>query len=537
MKADDQFTLREMLRRAAKWFPRNVAVADEQGCYTYAQLSNEAKRCANLYHQLGAHKGSRVAFLLYPSNIHCVALFGAIELGAVPVALHPRESEQVLIRVINRLSPTILVYDASMEKRMANLLPHCPTVVATVKARSAAPEDQHAEVGPSAEIPTDLYRYAIDFEPMPVYEGDPAAIVMSSGTTSLPKGIVHTNRTLMESARGGVYVWDGIRPDDSILNIATTSFIGWYNISLPFFNVGAKSVFRLGWDPEKYLQTLQEEKITTAILIPTMWRMVFKEDVEKYDLSAVQTAAFAAEVMDPSTLQKIREYICPQVVNIYGTTESGSLSAGTVLRENEMEGKRLTSVGKPMLNSDVRVIRLGGNINDELATDEAGEVVVRGPSVASQVWDDPATTSKIFESDGSNTWWHSGDMGRLDEEGYLYLEGRIDDMIVSSGINILPSRVEDVLLSHGDVAECAVIGISHPDWGQQVKAYVVPRDPSLTSEGLDRFLRQSELSDYQRPRQYEFVDDLPRTSTLKINRKALREQESEQVAMHAAIED
>jgi acyl-CoA synthetase (AMP-forming)/AMP-acid ligase II len=132
-----------------------------------------------------------------------------------------------------------------------------------------------------------------------------------------------------------------------------------------------------------------------------------------------------------------------------------------------------------------------------------------------------------------DTWWRSGDIGRLDHEGYLYLEGRVDDMIISSGINILPSRVEEVLLSHPDLAECAVIGVAHPEWGQQIKAYVVSRRPGLTPDQLDEFMRGSELSDYQRPRAYELVESLPRTSTFKIDRRALREMEAERALARA----
>ena len=149
-------------------------------------------------------------------------------------------------------------------------------------------------------------------------------------------------------------------------------------------------------------------------------------------------------------------------------------------------------------------------------------MIIRGPSVASLVWNDPAVARKIFEPDGANTWWHSGDMGHLDEEGYLYLEGRVDDMIISGGINIMPARVEEVLLAHPEVAEAAVIGVPDPEWGQRVKAFVVSKGPDLTNQDLDQFMKESELADYQRPRLYDFVEGLPRTATGKIDRKVLR---------------
>ncbi len=526
MRESDQFTVREMLHRAARWFPDKEAAVDETTRLTYKQLLEGAQRCAAIYHELGVRKGDRVALLLYPSTVHCMALFGAIELGALPVAMHLRESPQVLSAVVNRLSPRIIVYDANLEHTVTKLLDLCPVITGSVRATSSMPAKLHPDARPSAEIPADPENYTMDFEPMPVYESDPVVIVLSSGTTGIPKGIVHTNRTLMESARGGVYAFGGIKPSDAIINMMTTSFIGWFNLSLPYFNVGAKVVLRSKFDPTAYMEAVQEEKVTFAFLVPTMWRMLFAQgaDSGEYDLSSVRLAGFAGEVMDSTTLKLIQDSICPRAMNLYGTTESGSCSAGTVMFEDEMIGERLASVGKPMLNADIRIIKPGGTRQDELPVGETGEVIIRGPSVASLVWDDPETSRKIFEPEGAtNIWWHSGDMGHLDEDGYLYLEGRTDDMIISGGINIMPARVEDVLLSHPDVDEVAVVGVSDPEWGQRVKAFVVTKNPNLKAEELDLFMKESELSNYQRPRIYEFVDTLPRTATGKVNRKALRE--------------
>jgi acyl-coenzyme A synthetase/AMP-(fatty) acid ligase len=527
MMHSDQMTIREMIHRSARWFPTNEAAVDEVTRLTYAQLVQNAERCAALYHELGVRKYDRVALLTYPSAIHTVAVFGAIELGALPVALHIRESVGTLSEVLRKLSPRILVYDAALEPTAQELLRRCPYITASVRAHSAVPAQPVQDAAAAYDIPKDLEQFTLDFEPMPVYEHDPVAIVLSSGTTNIPKGIVHTNRTFIESARGGPYFFQGIKPSDSILNILSTSFIGWYNLSLPFFNVGAKVVFLSRWDPIKYLDTVERERITIVFLIPTMWRLLFKAGVEGRDLRSVRLAGFAGEVMDLATLERIRKQICPHVINVYGTTETGSCSAGTVMFEEDMTPERLASVGKPLLNADIRVIRPGGTSEDVLPPGESGEVIIRGPSVASSVWDDAATARKIFE--GPYPWWHSGDYGHLDEQGFLYLEGRLDDMIISGGINIPPARVEEALLQHPDVAECAVIGVPDPDWGQRIKAFVVLKRPGLTEAELDAFLRQSDLSPYQRPREYEFVTDLPRTSTGKVNRKALREAEARKV--------
>ena len=524
MRESDQITVREMFHRAARWFPNHEAAVDETTRYTYRELLDNVQRCAALYHELGVRKGDRVALMLYPSTVHCIALFAAFELGALPAALHVRETAKALAPMVDRLSPRVLVYDAAMEEKATELVDLCPVVTGPVRARSSVPGEPHPEAKAAAEIPGDLKGYTMDFEPMPVYESDPAAIVLSSGTTGIPKGIVHTNGTLTNGARGGVYNYNGLKPSDSLLNIFTTSFVAWYNASLPFFNVGGKLIFRSKWDPKGYLEAVQEEKATVAFLVPTMWRMLFAQgaDSGEYDLSSIKLAAFAGEVMDPTTLERIQKSISPHLMQIYGTTELGA-SAGAVAFEEDMVGDKLASVGKPMLNADIRIIEPGGTRRDECPVGQSGEVIIRGPSVASLVWDDPVVARRIFEPDGANTWWHSGDMGHLDEDGYLYLEGRVDDMIISGGINIMPARGEDVLLAHPDVAEVAVVGIPDAEWGQRVKAFVVSKGPDLSNQDLDRFMKESELADYQRPRVYDFVEGLPRTATGKIDRRALRE--------------
>ncbi len=524
MRESDKMTLREMTERLARWFPKEEAVVDETTRLTFKELKDQAQQCAALYHKLGVRKGDRIALMLFPSTIHTVALFGAIELGALPVALHIRETPKGLSQVIERMSPRILVYDAGMEKLAKEVLELSPLVTYSVRATSSVPGDTDVDANPSAVIPADLKDYKMDFDPMPVYAHDPAVIVLSSGTTGVPKGVVHTNYTLVESARGGVFMFNGIKPGDAIVNVITTSFVGWYNLCIPFLNAGAKVVFRSKWDPVELIETIPEEKVTHTLLIPTMWRMLFAQDIDfsKYDLSCFKIAGFAGEVMDPVTLEKIKENISNRIVNLYGTTETGSCSAGTVMFDDNMVGERLESVGKPMLNSEIRIVKQGGTRDEELPQGESGEVIICGPSIANMIWDNPKKAREIFKSDGTNTWWHSGDLGHVDEDGFLYLEGRTDDMIISGGINIMPARVEDELRSHPDVVEVAVVGTPDEEWGQKVKAVVVSKNPDLKAEDLEAFMKKSELAGYQRPRIYEFVEELPKTATGKLNRKAMR---------------
>lgn len=511
----NETNLREMLHRAAKWFPHNEAVVDEIYRYTYAELKDQVQRMAKLLHTRGVRKGDRVALLMYPSVGHVVALFGAFELGAVPCALHIRESSKTLAAVMERLSPRVLVYDGALDHLADELRALVPLVSFGIRAVSEmTPAEKIVDSDPV--IPRDLAQYTLDFEPMPIHGDDVAMIVLSSGTTGVPKGIMHTHRTQIESARGGAFVFDP-NPYACIVNASTTSFIGWYNLSIPFLNAASKIVYMARWDPKRFLQKLQDERATFAFLVPTVWRLLFRENLDKYDLSSLKKAGYAGEPMDTHTMGLIRDRICTEVINIYGTTETGSCAGGTIMfTEDYRDASKQESVGKPFLNADVRVIKPGGALTDEMPSGEEGEVIIRGLSVASQVWDQPEVGRKIFE-DG---WWRSGDIGVLDKDQYLYLRGRVDDMIISGGINILPNEVEEAVLSHPSVNQCAVIGISDAEWGQRVAAFVVTNAP-ITGDELRAYVESTDLPNYKRPREYHLVESIPLGSTGKVSRRLL----------------
>ena len=511
--------LRDMLHRAAKWFPNNEAVVDDLYRYTYAELKDQVQRMAKLLHTRGVRKGDRVALLMYPSVQHVVALFGAFELGAVPSALHLRESPKILAAVLERLSPRVLVYDGALEELAGELRRAAPVVSSAIRAISELTPPDKRDSGDDPVIPRDLDQYTLDFEPMPIYGHDTSMIALSSGTTGVPKGIMHTHRTQIESARGGAFVFDA-DPYACIVNVSTTAFIGWDNCTIPFLNAASKIVFMAQWDAKRFLQKLQDERATFAFLVPTMWRMLFREDLDNYDLSNLKKAGYAGEPMDTRTMGLVRDKICGNIINIYGTTETGSCAGGTMMyNEDYRDPSKQESVGKPFLNADVRVIQPGGAVTDEVAPGEEGEVIIRGLSVASQVWDQPQLARKIFD-DG---WWRSGDMGVLDTDNYLYLRGRIDDMIISGGINVLPSQVEETVLGHPAVSECVVIGIPDEQWGQRIAAFVVAKEP-VTADELKAHVDATDLSHYKRPREYHLVSELPRGNTGKVSRRLLRTQ-------------
>jgi len=508
-----------MLHDAARRHPAREAIVDARHRYSYAELLERVRQMAKLLHTLGVRKGDRIALLMLPSTSHLIALFGAIELGAIPASLHVRESEAVLGAVLEHLSPRVLVYEYALSERAASLRKRAPLITGGICAVSEATRPDRLSAGEDPLVPRDLEHFELDFDPMPIAPDDTAVIALSSGTTGIPKGVMHTHRTQMASARSGADILE-LNPDSSIINLFSTAFIGWYNCTLPFLNAAAKIVFMSQWDPAQFLDRIVTERISICFLVPTMWRMLLRHGVDQHDLSSVRKAGYAGEPMDTGTMARIREQVCPDIINTYGTTETGCWAGCTVMYpEDYTDASKMASVGRPAADVEIRIIKPGGSTKDILPPGEQGELLIRGPSVARQIWDQPEITRRVFRG----PWWHSGDMGSIDADGYVYLHGRLDDMIISGGINVLPTQVEDAILTHPAVSECVVIGLPDAEWGQRITAFVIRKDEVSEAE-LTAHVEASDLSSYKRPREYRFVADLPRGNTGKVNRRKLREE-------------
>ncbi|MDJ0927903.1 MAG: class I adenylate-forming enzyme family protein [Gammaproteobacteria bacterium] len=515
----DDLTLRDLLHRAAEHYPGREAVADARFRYTYQELLAAVRRMAKLLHTRGVRQGDRMVLLMPPSTSHVIAFFGAVELGAIPCSLHVRESDDTLAKLVERLAPRVLVYDGFYTEKAALLRERVPLVTAGILAVTEQTPDDAVTATRDAVVPTELAEHELDFEPMPVAVDDTAVIALSSGTTSLPKGMMHTHRTLVASARNGAHYMDVTERTCAISPFAT-AFIGWYNMYLPFLFGAAKIVFVAQWEPRRVLQAIQDEQVTVSFLVPTMWRMLLQQPLAEFELGSLQCVGFAGEPMDPTTLARIRQTFCPAMINTYGTTETGSWGGCTVLLPDDFEhGRGEGSVGRAADGVEVRIVAPDGTVGDVLPAGEEGEVVISGPSVARQIWEQPDLARKVFVG----RWWRSRDLGLLDADGYLYLRGRIDDMIISGGINVQPGEVEDVIRAHPAVAECVVIGLPSEQWGQQITAYVIPK-ADVTADELAAHVDDSALSKYKKPREYRFVDDIPRGNTGKVARRLLREQ-------------
>ena len=519
MTAENDHTIPALLRlSAARYGPREALV--EGGIrLTHAELLDQALRMAALLQAQGVRRGDRVALLLPPSVVHAIAFLGCAEIGAIAVSLHVRETGDTLASIARLIAPRTLIHDPVYADKARAVLEACGGITLSITATSTLSPDAAPQT--ALCIPRDLARYPAQHVATRVWPQDTAAIVLSSGTTGLPKGVMHSHATLCASARAGMrYLGDA--PDTAGMNIFSTAFIGWFNCTLPFLHAGGKVVFLPKWEPSEYLRTIAREQITTFILVPTMWRMLLAAQPGAHDLSSLRQVGFAGEAMDPATLERIRTTVCARVMNTYGTTETGTWGGCTVmLPEDYAAGADLRSVGRAAEGVEVRIIAPGGAIDQPLPPGTEGELAIRGPSVASRIWERPDLEEQVFR-DG---WWRSGDLAVMDGAGLVTLAGRIDDMIISGGINIMPGPIEEALLAHPQVRECAVLGLPSPQWGQEVTACIVPVSPTqsdLDAGVLEDHLARTGLAGYKRPRRFVFLEDLPWGNTGKVSRKLLR---------------
>ena len=507
---DGSPAVKDLSRIAAENNPNRVAFGDgvDGKELTWAEFDEASNRAADAFRDHVA-QGDRVALVCEASVDHVTLWNGALKAGCVVSNLHARASPETLRYCLDELRPRVLVVDEEFSELVAErVIDEITTDLDAVVTTG--------EPGADYEQPMDAFLEGRDAgEPdVRVGEDDVAAVVWTSGTTGRPKGWCLTNRAFC--SRGmKLAVVKGFGRDSRRLQVLTPSFAAWYSGTAPAMITNASTYFLRTWDPEEYLRVIDEKEQTLATLVPTMWReLINHERFEEYDLSSLEGITAAGESLDATTIERLREHVCEVVTNAYAATEV----LGTSISNAELEGDRIESVGKPLPGTHVRVVEEGGRPDDVLPPGEVGEIVVKGEDRAVWAWGDTAVTEETFRAG----WWYSGDLGYKDEDGYLFLEGRKDFMILSKGVKVYPPPIEERLNAHPGVEEAAVVGVEDEEYGEKVTAIVHRSDRELTAEALDEWcLGSDQLARYERPREYRFVDrSLPKTSTGKLDRVA-----------------
>jgi fatty-acyl-CoA synthase len=381
-----------------------------------------------------------------------------------------------------------------------------------------------AELAPSPlpvrlTVGDDYHRALAEAEPLrtwaEVTEEDVALVMYTSGTTGRPKGALLSHRSLVMSTLSWIHE---LRPtqDDVWLSGQPLFHIGGINGLLPFLFLGATQVISptTGFDAEDAVRRLDAHTATMCIFVPTQWEQVCSAAASAgVDCDRLRVAMWGASSCPRATLELMaRTFPRASIVSAYGQTET---AGATTLLKGADATRKLGSVGKPMLGVELRLVDDDGV---DVANDQIGEIVYRGPMLTSGYLGKDEATREAF----AGGWFHSGDLARRDDEGYLYIVDRKKDLIVSGGENVYPAEIERVLLDHDAVADAAVVGVPHARWIETPVAFVVLVDGAAASESDLVDHCRARLASYKKPSRVFFVDRLPRNAGGKILRRELR---------------
>ncbi|OXM72816.1 MULTISPECIES: long-chain-fatty-acid--CoA ligase [Amycolatopsis] len=502
-------TMGDQLARHARTQGGQPAFSFEGTTLTYGQFDTRVSRLANALRDRGVGYGDRVVVLGLNTLEVLETYFASTRLGAICVPVN------------FRLVADEIAYVLADSGARASVV-HAPLAPALAKAR-----EQVGDRGPClvfggafegmADYAEALAAASPEFDEITVDEQDPAFIMYTSGTTGRPKGAVLTHHNLLMHAFSNMATL-GTGPEDKVWLAAAPLFhIAGLSGMLPNLLLGGRTVLLPSgrFDPVAVVDLMERERVSSVFLVPAQWQAIVNvPGIRERDLSALSKISWGAAPASTTLLRTmIDTFPQAEVTTAFGQTECSPV---TTLLRGEDSIRKIGSVGKPMLNVEVRVV--DDDMND-VPRGEVGEIVYRSPMVMKEYWNKPAETAEAFRGG----WFHSGDLVRQDEDGYYFVVDRKKDMIISGGENIYCAEVENVLAAHPKIGEVALIGVPDDKWGETPLAVIAPRTPgdAPTAAELEEWCLDR-LARYKRPRRIAVVPALPRNPSGKVLKTQLR---------------
>ncbi|MGB0693364.1 MAG: acyl-CoA synthetase [Pseudomonadales bacterium] len=477
---------------------------------TFRELNDRCNQVANVLLAKGVKKGDRVAIMLMNSAEFFEAYFAIAKVGGVVVPLNWRLVADELEFILKDSGSTTLIFGHEFLDLASDLNSRGDkTDIVNWLYSSEAPAETHY-----ADDYEALRNSAAVAEPTLVGKADDLLYIMyTSGTTGLPKGVVHTHTTTMWALM-------------TFSATADTHEGDRYLAALPMFHVGAltpitvnvyegtTSIVMREFDPTRAWELMGEERITSGLLVPAMLNfMVQVDNLERFDYSTLRWIQSGASPLPVNLIQQYAD-MGIDIHQIYGLTET---CGPACLITGDDAIARIGSTGRGFFHTEIRIVKDDGN---EAAPEEQGEVWVRGGHIMKEYWNRADATAETITPDG---WLRTGDVAAMDEDGFVYIQDRIKDMIISGGENVYPAEVENVILSHPDVAEVAVIGQPSERWGESPFAVVVPKNNGLQETDILSFC-DGKMARYKLPKGAAFIEVIPRNANGKVLKRLLREE-------------
>jgi len=495
------------IRHHARVRGEKTALIFEDRATSYAELDERSSRVANGLIAEGVGHAGRVSVLAKNIDVFFEIYYGSTKAGAVLVPVNSRLAAPEVAYVLNDAGAEVLFVSSEFYDLIKNIAGNIPTVKRIIALNDDHPDwsaysawrDQQSPDDPARERDTT----------------DTSIQVYSSGTTGHPKGVELSHANFLFMLPKVLQDW-GTWDENDVSMVAMPLFhVAGCQWGFVAFYVGGTNVLMADVDPPAILKAIEAHRITQTIFVPAVILFLLQTPgCAETDFSSVKQVVYGASPIPLPVLKQAVETFGCGFAQVYGLTET--TGAVTYLPPEDHDGgERMKSCGKPMRTAHIRVVDENG---DDCAPGQVGEIVVGGGQVMKGYWNLPEATAQAIRGD----WFHSGDAGYFDEDGYLYIYDRVKDMIVSGGENVYPAEVESALAAHPAIADVAVIGVPDDRWGEAVKAVVVAKPgETVSADDVIGFAHQ-QIAGYKCPKSVDFIDALPRNPSGKILKRELR---------------
>jgi acyl-CoA synthetase (AMP-forming)/AMP-acid ligase II len=498
-----------LLSNSAQKYPERLAIISEDRRWTFEAFDQRTGQLAGAMVKAGLKKGDRVAILFFNSSYFVEVYFAAIKVGLVATPLNFRFAGPEIVYVLNNSQASILFFGSEFETTLLDIREQLATVRLFVSTHdgdfpSAMNYDAFLSAGKCVPPHAD------------VCEDDKCQLMYTSGTTGRPKGAILTHRNVLWNFFNTVLAREDKAGERALIVgplYHTAALNNHFTIQVA---LGGTSIIVRKFEPESLLRTIEKEKATIISGAPALYNLLLQyPDAHKYDTRSITKCTAGSDKLPMAVKKRLLEFFpnIKGIYDVYGCTEASPcitiLNAEDSLRKDLSVGKALPFLEARIVDGEDRVLPPG----------EVGELVCRGPNVMSGYHGDPESTREALR----NGWLHTGDLAKMDAEGFFYIVDRKIEMIASGGENIYPREVEEILIRHPAIADVAVVGVADPDWGESVKAFVSLKEGQIIAEQAVIDFCKQYLAGYKKPKTVTFVQSIPRTPSGKSLKRLLVE--------------
>ena len=504
------YTVSDIISNNGRNFGHREALVAGVRRLSFIELDEEVTRAAGALQSIGLEKGDRVAIMGRNTLSWVITAIGALRAGAILVPINHKLMPPEVQFITQHCQAKVLVFEAAL----ANVIKDTQSSALKLMMDAKAGAARDADGSPQLES---LLTQSLPFSPVPLTSQDQAEILYTSGTTGKPKGCMHSHENILLSGIASNLIYQLGQSDKTLIAMPVWHCFPLNNLLLGSFYVGATVVLMPEYHPMEFLKVIQAERCTMFFGAPIAYTMPLKHvpQFDDFDLSSVRIWLYGGGPIDPGTVRMlVKRYRTDQFFQVFGMTETGP--TGLALYPHEQEPKA-GAIGRQSASGCV--FKVMKNDTEAAGLGEIGEIWMRCQSMMQGYYLDPEASRAAFH-DG---WYMTGDLARIDDDGYLFIVDRVKDLIITGGENVYSKEVEDVLMAFPGVSEVAVIGKPHPEWGESVVAVIARgSNPVVLDEEAIRNFCAARIAKYKIPREFQFVDALPRTPTGKVMKYKLR---------------